>query len=159
MRLFDDEEKPDLFDEEEKVRLFETFERSTRSFKDYAKVILPIVVLVLIVMAVIMYQSRPQIGDNVRPDQDLYDAVYDNMLTQQKRQARDMNFYYCGTFDAAEIAVVPKPIAGARWEDAATQFKAVARKSDDGSWQVKAFPLRPNEPFHPCEDASFGTGQ
>ena len=80
MSLFDEEEKLDLFDEDEKVRLFETYDRSPRSLKNYAKVILPLSYSLSWQPQLTMYLSLPGIGDEVEAP-NLRDPVNQYRLT------------------------------------------------------------------------------
>jgi hypothetical protein len=158
MGLFDETEEVRPADDD-KNRLFETHQRAGRSIRDYVKFLIPIVLVVIVGIAAVIFYSRPGVGDKVRPEQGLYDAVNDHMLMQQKRQPVNMEFYYCGEYYAAEITVEPRPpAASSKWEDSATAFKAVAHENDDGTWQVNAFALRPKEPFFPCERSPFAVG-
>jgi hypothetical protein len=151
MGLFDEIEETVVTDDDDKNRLFETHQKSGKSIRNYEKFFIPIVVLVIAAIAAVVYFSLPGVGDQVRPAQDLYDAVYDHMLTSEKRTATDMTFYYCDSFYTAKVTVEPKSTAPTKPEDVATQFKIVARKGDDGTWQISDTAVRPKEEITPCQ--------
>ena len=150
MGLFDETDESEYKDDTEKNRLFETQQREGRSIRDYLKFLLPIIVLVIVGIAAVFYFSLPSVGEQVRPPQDVYDAVYDHMLTEKRRTVSDMDFYYCDTFYTVNITVEPKPVAPTKPEDLALRFKAVARKND-GTWQVTTTSLDAKEKFVPCQ--------
>ena len=136
MSLFDEEEKLDLFDEDEKVRLFETYERSTRSLKNYAKVILPIVLLVIVAAAVTMYLSLPGIGDEVKAPKELEDQVYDYMLTKEKRTTSEMVFYKCDGYFWVKLTAEPRAYPPSNLRDPVNQYRLTAAPQVDGSYLI-----------------------
>src|SRR5262249_13008939 len=112
MGLFDeiDEDTPATVDVE-KNRLFETLEKEGRGIRDYLKVMLPIVVIAIgLIGAAIWFGLRTSVGDRVRPSNDLYDAAYDYLLTQQKRTPLDMAFYYCGDYYSIDANVEKRTV-------------------------------------------------
>jgi hypothetical protein len=150
MGLFDQPDENERKDDIEKNRLFETHQKSGKSFWDYEKFLVPIVVLVIVAIAAAVYFSLPKVGDRVRAPQDLEDAVYDHMLTKEKRTASEMDFNYCDTFYTATITVEPKPLLPNKPADPVTQYKVVASKEEGGTWQINATPMQPKEQVVPC---------
>ena len=152
MGLFDEIEETEYKDDIEKNRLFETHQRSSKSFWDYEKFLIPIILLVIGAVAAAVYFSLPRVGDKVHPPQDLYDAVYDDMLTREKRTATDMIFYYCGDSYTVDVTVESKGVASTKAEDKTTEFEVVAQKAEDGGWKITAAPLGPEFQNHliPC---------
>jgi hypothetical protein len=148
MALFD---QPEEEADNDKNRLFETQQRTGKSIRDYVKFLTPIVIIVIVGIGATFYFSLPSVGDRVRPSQDLYDAVYDHMLIEKKRTVSDMDFYYCNSFYTASIDVEPKPVAPTKPEDLSLRFKAIARRGDDGKWQIAATALQTKDKFVPCQ--------
>ena len=148
MSLFDDETKGT--DGVDKNRLFETLDKEDEGGKHYFKFLIPIVLIVIVGIALLVYFGRLHVGDKVRPDDDLHDAVNDNFLTQQKRTPTDMDFYYCGDFYAVDVTVEPKGVAPTKPEDAMTKFRATARKTA-GVWQVSVA-IGPKDKFTACQE-------
>src|SRR5215470_16507256 len=123
MGLFDDEQTTGTGDVE-KNRLFETLDKENAGGKSYWKFLVPIVLVVIIGIAVgVYYGGRTAVGDKVRPDNDVYDAVYDNFLTDQKRTPTDLSFYYCGDYYSVDATVEKKTVAATKAEDTLTKFK------------------------------------
>ncbi len=150
MGIFD-EIKEDSVSEDDKNRLFETQRREGTSARNYLKFLVPIVLLVITGIGAVFYFTLPSVGDKIRPPQDLYDAVYDHMVSEKKRTVSDMDFYYCDTFYTADITVEPKPVAPTTPEDLALRFTATARKSEDGTWQVTTNAIQSKEQFALCQ--------
>jgi hypothetical protein len=127
MGLFDDQQTTGAGDVE-KNRLFETLDKESEGGKSYWKFLVPILVVVIAGIAVAVYFGGRRIGDSVRPDDDLYYAVYDNFLTQQKRTPTELSFYYCGDYYSADAMVEKKNVAPTKPEDTLTEFRTTARK-------------------------------
>ena len=141
----------DIFDEKDKVRLFETQEKNVRSIHDYAKIFLPIAVVVIVVLAAIMYLMSPGIGDTVRPSIELNDAVYDHMLTQEKRTANEIAFYKCDGYYWVKILAEPRAYPPSNLEDDVNQYRLTVREKSDGSRQIETLPLPSKENDIPCK--------
>ena len=150
MGLFDDQQTTGTGDIE-KNRLFETLDKEDEGGKSYWKFLLPIIVVVIVGIAVAVYFGGRRVGDTVRPDDDLYYAVYDNILTVQKRTPTDLVFYYCGDHYSVDATVEKKTVAPTKPEDTLTEFKATARKAD-GGWQVNVVPIGPKDKFVACQE-------
>src|SRR5262245_25479417 len=150
MGLFDDEQTTGTGDVE-KNRLFETLDKEDAGGKNYWKFLVPIVLLVIIGIAAGVYFGGRRIGDNVRPDDDLYYAVYDNFLTEQKRTPTDLAFYYCGDYYSVDAMVEKKSVAPTKPEDTLNEFKATARRAD-GGWHVNAAAVGPKDKFVACQE-------
>jgi hypothetical protein len=148
MSLFDEETKG--ADGVEKNRLFETLDKEDEGGKNYWKFLVPILVVVIAGIAVVVYFGSRRVGDSVRPDDDLYYAVNDNFLTQQKRTPTDLSFYYCGDYYSVDAMVEKKDVPPTKPEDTLTEFKATARKGD-GGWQVNASAIGPKDKFIACK--------
>jgi len=142
----------DIFDEKEKVRLFETQEKNVRSIHDYAKIFLPIAVVVIVVLAVVMYLMSPGSGDVVRPSTDLNDAVYDYMLTTEKRTANEITFYKCDGYYWVKILAEPRAYPPSNLEDEVNQYRLTVRENADGTRQIATLPLPSKEDDVPCKN-------
>jgi len=149
MSLFDDETTGT--DGVEKNRLFETLDKEDEGGKNYWKFLVPIVAVVIAGIALVVYFGSRRVGDSVRPDDDLYYAVYDNFLTQQKRTPTDLSFYYCGDYYSVDATMEKKDVAPTKPEDTLTKFKATARKTN-GAWQVRVAGIAPKDKFTACEE-------
>jgi hypothetical protein len=149
MSLFEKEKKG--AGDVEKNRLFETLDKEDEVGKNYFKFLIPIVLVVFVGVAVVVYFGRLRVGDKVRPDDDLYYAVNDNFLTQQKRTPTDLSFYYCGDYYSVEATVEKKDVPPTKPEDTLTEFRATARKGD-GGWQVNVAGIGPKDKFTPCQE-------
>src|SRR5215212_637300 len=73
------------FDEESKIRLFETQQKSSKSIHDYVKKFLPVAIAAIVILLITGYLMMPGTGDQVRASDDLYNSVYQHMLTKEKR--------------------------------------------------------------------------
>jgi len=80
----------------EKDRLFETLKKEEAGNRNYAKLLVIAVVIVLIAGGVFFYMSLPGVGDKVRAPKGLEQAVRDHLLDKQKRITTDVVVYYCG---------------------------------------------------------------
>ena len=143
----------DIFDEKDKIRLFETQEKNVRSIHDYAKFLLPIALVVIIGIVAVVYFLSPGIGDTVRPSNELYNAAYDYMLTNEKRTANEMTFYKCDGYYWVKILAEPRPYPPSNLEDAVNQYRLSVRENEDGSRQIVTLPLPPKEDDIPCKSS------
>lgn len=151
MSLFEEEEnKSDIFDAEDKIRLFETQKRSERSVKDYAKVLLPIAVVAAVLVGGILYLIQPGIGDAVKAPKELEDAVYDYMLTREKRTTAEITFYKCDGYYWVKVLAEPRSYPPSLLLDAVNQYRLIARQNEDGSRPITTLPLPSKEEDIPC---------
>lgn len=143
----------DIFDEKDKIRLFETQEKkkNVRSVRDYAKFFLPIALVVIVGIAAVVYFLSPGIGDTVRPSNELYNAVYDHMLTNEKRTANEVIFYKCDGYYWVKVLAEPRAYPPSNLEDAVNQYRLSVRENADGSRQIATLPLPAKEDDVPCK--------
>jgi hypothetical protein len=133
----------------EKDRLFETLKKEEAGNRNYVKLFLIAVVIVLIAGGVIFYMTLPGVGDKVRAPKGLEQAVRDHLLDKQKRVATDIVFYYCGTdFYWAHAGVekrtdIPNPIY--RLDTYAVKAKGV-----DPNWDINSKPVNSADDDKPC---------
>ncbi|HTH51553.1 MAG TPA: hypothetical protein VL501_06455 [Pyrinomonadaceae bacterium] len=126
--------------EVEKNRLFETLEKEESSNRNYAKLFILAIVVVLIAGGVIFYMTLPNPGDTVRAPKGLEQAVRDHLQEKQKRQATDITFFYCGPdsyWARAGVETrkdVPNPV-----------FRigsyAVTAKGSEPNWEITSKPV------------------
>jgi hypothetical protein len=136
-----DEEKDEvIFDDENKIRLFETHQKTSRSIKDYAKTLLPIAFIVIAGLALVAYLMMPNVGDKVKAPAGLEDAVYDRILTQEKRTPTDMEFYYCKTYYWIRVNVEPINIPNKR-PSLISKYLAIGTPKSDETWELSVVPL------------------
>ncbi|MFL6373210.1 MAG: hypothetical protein ACJ73D_00955 [Pyrinomonadaceae bacterium] len=133
----------------EKDRLFETLDKGRSGNRNYAKLFLIAVVIVLIAGGVIFYMTLPGVGDKVRAPKGLQQAVRDHLLDKQKRVATDITFYYCGGDSYwAESGVekrsdIPNPVYK-------LDTYTVNAKGKDPSWEITSKPVKSPEENKPC---------
>lgn len=133
MGLFDENEE---ISEDDKIRLFETHQKSKKSFRDYAR-FLPILILVIIAIAAALYFSLPSVGDQVKAPKELEDQVYDYMLTKEKRTASEMTFYKCDGYSWVKVMAEPRSYPPSNLLDAVNQYRLMAEKHPvDGSYKI-----------------------
>lgn len=150
MGILNEPDNTTAAENDDKTRLFETQEREGKSARDHAKFLLPIVLFVVAAVAAGFYFSLPAVGDKVRPSNDLYDAVYDHIVTTEKRTVTDMSFYTCGDFYWARVEVEPQePIPG-KTPDTTVKYKVRAKASPDGSWALNVVPIVSTADDAPC---------
>ena len=139
------------FRRERQGTTFRNAGKNVRSIHDYAKIFLPIAVVVIVVLAAIMYLMSPGIGDTVRPSIELNDAVYDHMLTQEKRTANEIAFYKCDGYYWVKILAEPRAYPPSNLEDDVNQYRLTVRENSDGSRQIETLPLPSKENDIPCK--------
>ena len=133
----------------QKDRLFETLEKERSGSRNYAKLFLIAVVLVVAIGGVTFYLTLPGPGDVVHAPNGAEDAVRAQLLEKQKREAEDIVFYYCGKnsyWARADVKTrkdVPNPV-----------FKigkyAATIKGEDPNWEVSSKPIVNAEDDNPC---------
>ena len=154
MSLLDaDEELQDevRFDEDSKIRLFETQQKTSKSIHDYVKHFLPFAVIVIVGLGVLYYFMQPGIGDEVRASNEMYDSVYDYMLTKEKRTAAEMTFYKCDGYYWVKVLAQPRAYPSSLRLDPVNQFRLTAREQPDGKYQVATLPLPSPQDDVPCK--------
>ena len=139
------------FDEDSKIRLFETHQKTSKGIRDYAKHFLPVAVIVIVGLGILYYFMQPGIGDEVRASDAMYDAVYDHMLTKEKRTASEMTFYKCDGYYWVRVLAQPRTYQPSLRLDPANQYRLTARQQQDGSYQVATLPLPSQENDVPCK--------
>ena len=153
MGIFDTQDEPatdDIaFDEDSKVRLFETHQKTSRSFHDYAKKFLPVTVAAIALLVVFGFLMTPRAGDEVRASDDLYNAVYEHMLSKEKRSISEVKFYKCDGFYWVKILAEPKPFPPSNPEDKVNQYRLSAQEAGSG-WEVNTLSLQQPGSDTPC---------
>ncbi len=149
MSLFEEENNID-FDEENKIRLFETQKRSERSFWDYAKKFLPVVLVVIVGIAAVLYFIQPGIGDRVKAPLELEYAVYDYMLAKEKRSVSEIAFYKCDGYYWVKLLAEPRSYPPSNLLDAVNQYRLTARQTEASKWQITTLPLPSADNDVPC---------
>lgn len=144
MSLFEEEDDSG-FSDEDKIRLFETQKRSTRSVKDYAKKLLPVVLLVIVGIAAVLYLIQPGVGDRVKPPLDLEYKVYDHMLLKEKRSVSEIAFYNCDGYYWVKVLAVPRSYPPSNLLDAVNQYRLSALQTGDTSYEITTLPLPEND--------------
>lgn len=133
----------------EKDRLFETLDKEETSNRNYAKLFIIAVVIVLIAGGIVFYLMLPGVGDQVRAPKGLEQAVRDQLLEKQKRVATDITFYSCGgdsywAHAGVETrADIPNPIYK-------LDKYAVNAKGQDPSWEITSKPINSPSDDQPC---------
>jgi hypothetical protein len=154
MSLLDaDEEQQDevRFDEDSKIRLFETQQKNSKSIHDYVKHFLPFAVIVIVGLGVLYYFMQPGIGDEVRASNEMYDSVYDHMLTKEKRTATEMTFYKCDGYYWVKVLAEPRSYPPSLRLDPVNQYRLTARQQVDGKYQIVTLPLPSQNDDVPCK--------
>jgi len=146
MKIFETDDDTD-FDQSEKVRLFETQKRRDTSGKNYAKLLIPIALLVLAAIAAAVWLTRPNIGDEVKPPGTLRQQVYSYMLDKEKRTATEMTFYKCDGFLWVKAVAEPRSYPPSNLLDDVNQFRLSARQNGEDIWQIEtlALPAKPDD--------------
>ena len=135
--------------EVEKNRLFETLDKEEAGNRNYTKLFIIAVAIVLIVGGVIFYMTLPGVGDKVRAPKGLEQAVRDQLLDSQKRVATDIVFYYCGGDSYwAHAGVekrtdIPNPIYK-------LDAYAVNAKGEDPNWDITSKAVNSAGDDKPC---------
>lgn len=133
----------------EKDRLFETLAKERSSSRNYAKLFLIAVVVVLISGGVAFYMMLPGVGDAVRAPKGLEQAVRDHLLDKQKRVATDIVFYYCaGDSYWAHAGVETR--TDIRNPVYKLDTYAVNAKGQDPNWDITSKPVNSPEDDKPC---------
>lgn len=138
------------FDESDKVRLFQTVEENRRSVSNYAKILAPIALLVLIGLIAAVYFTRTKTGDEAMPPGTMRQQVYDFMLAREKRTPREMTFFQCDGFYWVRILAEPKSYPPSLLLDDVNQFRLSARQYGDDKWEISKLALAPKSDDVPC---------
>ena len=133
----------------QKDRLFETLEKEESAGRNYLKLFVIAVVIVLAVGGVVFYLTLPKAGDIVHAPKGAEDALRAQLLEKQKRESEDIIFYYCGDksyWARADVKIrkdLPNPV-----------FKigkyAATVKGDDPNWEIASKPIVNAEDDNPC---------
>lgn len=138
-----------LFEDEDKSRLFETHERSTRSIRDYLKVLLPVVLVVVLIGAAVIYFGLPDVGDEVKSPRGLDDAIKLYFLDKEKRSVMEASYYYCSDFYWVRLGLEKRPDITARQMDEGKR-RVIAVERANGAWEISSTPVGENEADIPC---------
>jgi len=133
----------------QKDRLFETLEKEESAGRNYLKLFVIAVVIVLAVGGVVFYLTLPKAGDIVHAPKGAEDALRAQLLEKQKRESEDIIFYYCGDksyWARADVKIrkdLPNPV-----------FKigkyAATVKGEDPNWEITSKPIVNAEDDNPC---------
>lgn len=153
MSLFEpEEESGDIaFDEKSKIRLFETQARESRGVRDHLKRFLPVIVVAIIVVGGVIYLMQPGIGDAVAVPTQIKDAVYDYMLTKEKRTATEMTFYKCDGYYWVKILAQPRAYPPSVLDDPVNQYRLEVRSSNGTTADIRTLPSPANASNKPCD--------
>lgn len=138
MGLFDSEELPQDDDPKggvEKSRLFDTVNDSGRSARDYLKVFGVVVVGVIVAGLIVVYFTRPGIGDVVRAPVFLDEAVRAHFRDIEKREVTDATYHLCDGFYWARVQLERRTDITARKMDAGNRV-AVGRDKGNDQWEI-----------------------
>lgn len=130
-------------------RLFQTHDRVERTSRNYLKALGVVLVLVAVGVGVFFYVTLPTTGDRVRAPRGLEDAVRANFVDVQKRDATDIEFYFCDTFYWARVNVEKRPDIKTSPIYLIDKYKARATQTDD-TWSVTAEPIMSPDMDIPC---------
>ena len=129
--------------------LFETHQRTTRSWKQYLKLLGIVSVFVVIAGGAIFYLTLPSFGDRVRAPQGLEPAMRSHFLDTEKRTANDIAFYFCESYYWARVEVEKRPDIKTNPVYQIGTYVARATASGDG-WAITATPVTSPEIDVPC---------
>ena len=153
MGIFDTKDEPAesdvAFDADSKIRLFETHQKSSKSIHDYIKQFLPVAVAAVVLLVVFGFFMTPGAGDEVRAPDDVYNAVYDHMLTNEKRSMSEVKFYKCDGFYWVKLLAEPRPFPPSNPEDQVNQYRLAVEQAGT-AWNVTTLNLQKPESDMPC---------
>jgi hypothetical protein len=135
------------FDNDSKIRLFETHQKTSKGVHDYIRKFLPVAVAAIVILVVFGFFMTPRAGDEVRAPDEVYNAVYEHIVTKEKRSISEAKFYKCEGYYWVQILAEPKPFPPSNPEDPVNQYRLAAQQS--GSvWSVET--LQKSEKDVPC---------
>lgn len=131
-------------------RLFQTHRRTSRSFRQYLKLLGIVSVFVAAAGFLVFYLTLPSVGDRVRAPQGLEQAVRSHFLDTEKRTATDIAFYHCGEFYWASVDVEKRPDIKTNPIYGIGTYTARAVGDTESGWKITAAPVTSAEPTAPC---------
>ncbi|MFN6963728.1 MAG: hypothetical protein ACK4S4_08175 [Pyrinomonadaceae bacterium] len=144
MTLFDNDQETDRgeinFDEDSKIRIFETQQRASKSAHDHLKKFLPFAVVAVVGIAVASYLMQPGVGSVIRPSNQMYDAVYDYLLTKEKRTPRELIFYKCDGFYWVKAYAEPRSYPPSNPYDDVNKYRISASENAVGTFLITTLP-------------------
>lgn len=150
MGLFDSEDNSgnaEFPESADKSRLFDTLKGEGRSLRDYLKVLVPVVIAVLVLGAVVVYFTKPGVGDEVRPPVFLDDAVRNHFQEKEKREVMEATYFLCDGFYWARVKLEKRSDITARQMDEGHRYAAAVAGPSD-TWQITSTPSKQTDP--PC---------
>lgn len=130
-------------------RLFQTHDRVEKTSRNYLKALGVVLLLVAAGVGIFFYVTLPGMGDRVRAPRGLEDAVRNNFIEVQKRDAADIEFYFCDTFYWARVYVEKRPDITTNPIYLVGTYRARATAVGD-AWTVTAEPITSPEMDVPC---------
>lgn len=149
MSLFDSYEESRQAGNPDKSRLFDTLNDEGRSVKDYLKVLVPVVAVVLAIGGVGVFLTAPGMGDEVRAPRGLDEAVTSYFMDKEKRAVESISFFYCGDYYSARVKLEKRTDITARQFDHGNR-RAVAVEDPNRAWQITSTAIDPDKSFEPC---------
>ncbi|MFZ1700707.1 MAG: hypothetical protein WBO10_01100 [Pyrinomonadaceae bacterium] len=131
-------------------RLFQTHDRVEKTSRNYLKALGVVLVLVAVGVGIFFYVTLPGMGDRVRAPQGLEDAVRNNFIEVQKRDATDIEFYFCESYYWARVNVEKRPDITTNPIYLIGTYKARATAVGD-AWTVTAEPITSPDADVPCK--------
>jgi hypothetical protein len=152
MGIFDavDEDKIE-FDEESKIRLFETQQRSSRSIHDHLKRFLPMAVVAAVVVGGIIYMMQPGVGSPIAVQDEMKQAVYDHMLTKEKRTLAETTYYKCDGYTWVKVVAEPRSYPPSLPLDAVNQYRLKVDSAGEKLFNIETLPLPAKQDDVPCK--------
>jgi len=95
---------------------------------------------VLVGLGVVYYLMLPGIGDEVRASDRMHDAVYDYMLTKEKRTPKELTFYKCDGFHWARVWAEPRAYPPSNPYDDVNKYRVSVNQQADGAFQISTLP-------------------
>lgn len=135
MGLFDEGSDP-VARSDDKNRLFETQQEISGFNRHYAKLLLLVAVLVIVVGSVIYYVTLPVIGDQVLGPKGLEENIRSYFLDVQKRTATDVTFFYCDGYYTVKVDVEARYDIPGNPLAAIPTYWAKAEPRDGGNWDI-----------------------
>ncbi len=146
MALFDDENIPDHV---EKSRLFDTIKGEDASSFGYLKHLLPVVLVVGLIGAGMIYFYLPGVGDEVNVPTGLDVALNEYFLKNEKRPVTESAYFYCKDFYWVRVVLERRADVTARQLDAGHR-RAIAAENGNGSWTITSTPAAEGQADTPC---------
>ncbi len=151
MALFGDEPKFEEEVEDDKNRLFETVQKSSSSIGNYVKLLLVVAAGVIVVGILVSYLTLPGVGDKVKAPKGLEEQVRDHLSIKEKRTAKDMTVYYCGSSYWADVEVETRPDIPNSPINLVSRYSVTAMRADKDDWNITSTPVAGEAPGVPCQ--------